>query len=118
MTPAKRTPTTKRASTRTQNTMDREVSLPSETDQIQADSSAPADSQSETAAARDLEERIRQKAYQIYCSRNGGDGNAMEDWLAAEREVRFENADATQRSGHGPSLIESVSEDAERDVAR
>ena len=126
MSPAKRATTAKRASTRTKKEMDREVSLPSETDQIQADSSALAESYPDTGAADEVEERIRLKAYEIYCSRNGGEGSAMDDWLAAEREVRFGGSDAeqseqtepTERAGHGPSLIEPVSDDAERDVAR
>ena len=128
MSPAKRTTTAK--STRTKKTLDREVSLPSETDQTQtdtsaiadssalADSSPLADSYSRDGSADDLEERIRQKAYQIYCSRHGSDGNAMEDWLAAEREVRLGRS-AAERTGHAQSgnassLIESVSEDAQQ----
>jgi len=96
--------------------MDREVSLQSESDQVQADSPAPTNSYSGDAAADDdLEERIRLKAYEIYCSRNGSEGSAVEDWLTAEREVRF-GGSAAERSGHASSLIESVSEDAQEDA--
>ena len=33
-------------------------------------------------------ERVAQRAYELYQARGGGDGMAMEDWLAAERELR------------------------------
>lgn len=33
-------------------------------------------------------ERIEARAYELYLERGGGDGAAMEDWLAAEREMR------------------------------
>ena len=32
-------------------------------------------------------EEIQQRAYEIYLARGGGDGNALEDWLQAEREL-------------------------------
>jgi hypothetical protein len=32
-------------------------------------------------------EEIRQRAYQKYCARNGGPGDALADWLQAEREL-------------------------------
>ena len=32
-------------------------------------------------------EDIRQRAYDIYLSRNGGPGDALNDWLQAEREL-------------------------------
>ena len=34
-----------------------------------------------------LTEQVRQLAFQLFESRGGGDGHALEDWLAAEREV-------------------------------
>ena len=33
-------------------------------------------------------ERVARRAYELYLARGGGDGMDMEDWLAAEREVR------------------------------
>ena len=33
-------------------------------------------------------EAIRERAYEICCSRNGAPGNEIEDWLQAERELR------------------------------
>ena len=38
-------------------------------------------------ADSELEERIRQRAYQLYEERGCLDGNANEDWLIAEEEV-------------------------------
>jgi len=35
----------------------------------------------------DLDERIRQRAHELYQARGGRDGNDMEDWLQAEREI-------------------------------
>lgn len=35
----------------------------------------------------EVEERIRQRAYQLYEERGRLDGRAMEDWLIAEEEV-------------------------------
>lgn len=34
-----------------------------------------------------IEERIRQRAYEIYLRREGREGNALGDWLQAETEI-------------------------------
>jgi hypothetical protein len=34
-----------------------------------------------------VEERIRQRAHEIYLQRGGKDGSATEDWLRAEQEI-------------------------------
>lgn len=34
------------------------------------------------------EEQIRQRAYEIYLSREGQEGDEVSDWLAAERELK------------------------------
>jgi hypothetical protein len=39
-------------------------------------------------------DQIRCRAYDIYCARNGAPGDALSDWLAAEREL----CDAAQRA--------------------
>ena len=31
---------------------------------------------------------IAQRAFEVYCARGGADGQALEDWLQAERELR------------------------------
>lgn len=35
-------------------------------------------------------DRIAERAHEIYQSRGGGDGRALEDWLQAEREIDTE----------------------------
>lgn len=37
------------------------------------------------------QEAVRQRAYEIYCSRNGSPGSELEDWLQAERELRSDD---------------------------
>ena len=34
------------------------------------------------------EDQVRERAFQIYQTRNGGGGDAMADWTQAERELR------------------------------
>jgi hypothetical protein len=38
--------------------------------------------------AKPLEQRIRERAYEIYLQRGGGDGAELEDWLQAQEELR------------------------------
>ncbi len=47
-------------------------------------SSGPANEQGREGTA----DRIRLRAYEISQRRNGGPGDAMEDWIQAEREVK------------------------------
>jgi hypothetical protein len=37
---------------------------------------------------RPREEQIRQRAYEIYLSREGQEGNEVSDWLSAENELK------------------------------
>jgi hypothetical protein len=48
-----------------------------------------------TTSVRPLEERIRQRAHEIYLERGGRDGSETDDWLQAEQEIRGEE------TGHG-----------------
>jgi len=41
----------------------------------------------DTTAASIERERVAQRAYELYLARGGGDGQAMDDWLSAEREL-------------------------------
>jgi Protein of unknown function (DUF2934) len=41
----------------------------------------------ETSSSDSERERVAQRAYELYLARGGGDGQAMEDWLSAEREL-------------------------------
>ena len=35
-----------------------------------------------------VEDQIRRRAHEIYLSRSGADGSDLDDWLAAEAEIR------------------------------
>lgn len=45
------------------------------------------DTAKEVSQNESTKEAIRQRAYEIYCSRNGAPGSEIEDWLQAEREL-------------------------------
>ena len=42
--------------------------------------------------AQPAEDEIRKRAYEIYCARNGGPGNDVDDWVKAETELRNRSA--------------------------
>lgn len=44
------------------------------------------------ASFRQIEERIRLRAYELYERRGRGDGHALDDWLQAEAELRGQKA--------------------------
>jgi FtsZ-interacting cell division protein ZipA len=46
-----------------------------------------------------IEEKIRQRAYELYQARGGTNGNPTDDWLQAKQEVLTRKA----RAGKGPS---------------
>jgi hypothetical protein len=41
----------------------------------------------DTTAAVPDRDRIATRAYELYLARGGGDGEALDDWLSAEREL-------------------------------
>ena len=41
-------------------------------------------------------ERVAQRAYELYLARGGADGQAVEDWLSAERELIEGNEDQSE----------------------
>jgi len=45
------------------------------------------DAATDGLAPVDLRERILARAHEIYLARNGGNGDALSDWLQAEREI-------------------------------
>jgi len=49
----------------------------------------------DTTAAHIDRERLAARAYELYLARGGSDGQDMDDWLVAERELR---GDRDQRS--------------------
>lgn len=46
----------------------------------------------------EIEEQIRQRAYELYQGRGGVDGNATDDWLQAKEEVLSHKAKAATTS--------------------
>ncbi|PYX11206.1 MAG: hypothetical protein DMG85_06375 [Acidobacteria bacterium] len=46
----------------------------------------------------EIEERIHQRAYELYQGRGGADGNATDDWLQAKKEVLSYKAKAATTS--------------------
>ena len=53
-----------------------------------------------------MEQRIRERAYEIYLSRNG-EGDEVSDWLTAERELKSLNGH--QLEAPGPRKIQRQS---------
>ena len=49
--------------------------------------SSPLGTEPVTAEGRPTREEIELRAFQIYTTRGGSDGHALEDWLQAEREL-------------------------------
>lgn len=50
-------------------------------------SPAEGDQSRETLGARPAPEQIAVRAYHIYLERGGAEGNPLDDWLQAEREL-------------------------------
>ena len=46
-----------------------------------------------------LADRIRLQAYNLFSRRGAGEGHALDDWLAAEREVCWPAAELSERDG-------------------
>lgn len=51
--------------------------------------------------ADNLDERIRQRAYEIYLARGYSTGNELDDWLEAERQLR---AGPSRSNGHASEI--------------
>ena len=45
----------------------------------------------------DVETEIRRRAYERFLARDGGPGDAVDDWCCAEREVREQRAQRAQQ---------------------
>ena len=41
----------------------------------------------QTASFQSLEDKIRERAYQLYLQRNGNGGSPEQDWLRAQQEI-------------------------------
>ena len=57
----------------------------------------PAPARAKTPSTEDLplEERIRQRAYELYVLRGNESGSELDDWLQAEEEIRQATEEAT-----------------------
>jgi hypothetical protein len=64
--------------------------------QTEGDTGAP-QSVGDTTAANGNRDRVAQRAYELYLARGGSDGQAMDDWLIAESEIRGRADDETNR---------------------
>lgn len=49
---------------------------------------APAPAKERSKEMLSLEERIRQRAYELYVQRGNESGSELDDWLQAEEEIR------------------------------
>jgi hypothetical protein len=47
-----------------------------------------------SAPPKNIEERIRRRAYELYEARGGEHGRDLEDWLSAESEINGKSAKA------------------------
>ncbi len=47
--------------------------------------------------AANLEERIRERAHEIYLARGGQGGSEIDDWLQAENELRSKEEEETEK---------------------
>lgn len=60
-------------------------------------------------AAESLHERIRRRAFEVFLARSGGPGDALSDWLEAERQVRAayggSRRDDARASQRGEALL-------------
>ena len=71
---------------------------PSEATGSAAETATTANASVQTERANgDSQERIAARAYELYLARGGADGQAWDDWLAAERELS-ENRPRSERS--------------------
>jgi HSP20 family protein len=45
----------------------------------------------------EIMDRVRNRAYDFFCERGRSDGNALDDWLAAEREIGYPEAELAEQ---------------------
>jgi hypothetical protein len=55
----------------------------------------PPQSAHDRRAAAPDRERIAKRAYELYLARGASDGDALDDWLTAERELAVSGTDRT-----------------------
>lgn len=59
---------------------------------------APAPAKESNVATSSLEERVRQRAYELYVERGNESGSELDDWLQAEEEIRSAQEQAVGKS--------------------
>jgi hypothetical protein len=64
---------------------------------------APAPARETPEESLPLEERIRQRAYEIYTLRGDNAGSELEDWLQAEAEIREADEPASEDAASAES---------------
>jgi len=64
----------------------------------------PASQQLDSAAPENIEDEIRRRAYELYLSRGGANGDDLSDWLEAERLVRSRRG---PEAGHAENILAS-----------
>ena len=82
-----------------QRPAERVVPVP-QTSEIDGSASEPLDA----AARESIEEEIRRRAYELYLSRGGANGDDLSDWLEAERLVRSRRGPEV---GHAENILSS-----------
>lgn len=88
---------------------EREIALPT-TDESPDGRATEAMAAEDAAVGLDtLNERIRRRAYELYCARDKSDGDPVDDWLEAERQIRLVQS-ATQ--GAAPTLLETPADES------
>lgn len=66
-------------------------------------SSIPTTKKTRATKATPTHEEIKLRAYEIYLERGGAPGDALEDWIRAERELIEKNS--KPRGKMGPTLV-------------
>lgn len=62
-------------------------------DEVPLETQAAPQAAGDTTAAVPDRDRVASRAYELYQARGGADGQALEDWLAAERELEMSQDD-------------------------
>jgi hypothetical protein len=74
----------------------------SDADRADGPTSEESDRSYSAQGANGLDGEIRRRAYEIYLSRGGAEGNDLDDWLEAERSVRSHRAATGQHAQELP----------------
>jgi hypothetical protein len=73
------------------------MAKPRRTDKEQAQQQGPPEFAHDSTAETDRE-RVAQRAYELYLERGGGQGQDLDDWLSAERELTASTRSSSDES--------------------